>query len=329
MFKCEFCDKELSSKSILKTHQLKTRYCLERQKLLNIDVNIVNIPCQYCDKNFTHKHKRDSHQDKCVGKDKKELIAKYEKELETQKMKYETEVVIIKLDLETQKIKYEKDLETQKIKYEKDLETQKIKYEKDLEKALETIKERDIQISDLKDEKVSIYSGLFNKEHDFILNQNSKMADRQSVTNNTIKGKYVIMNALNLSQEKMYSIKDTYTLNHYERGGIGQADWVIENILKDESGNLVYRCTDKNRKNFNYRNEAGDIVTDIEAKKLKEAILPIMTTKLREYKKIKYNELSEVDDDDNSLLDKCNDLYAENKELGPKFDKRLIEKTYL
>lgn len=90
----------------------------------------------------------------------------------------------------------------------------------------------------------------------------------------------------------------------------------------------MYKCTDKNRRNFTYRNEAGDIVSDIEAKKLKEAILPIMSTKLKEYKKIKYSELAEIDNDDNTLLDKCNELYIENKELGTKFDRRLVEKTY-
>lgn len=292
MFKCEFCDKELSTKSILKSHQLKTRYCLDRQKLLNIDVNIINEQCQYCSKNFTHKHKRDLHQLNCSEKDKKELISHYENKL-----------ILLKIELDNQSKKYDD--------------------------ALLTIKERDIQISLLKSEKADIYSGLFNKDHDFILNQNTKLSERQVITNtNTIKGKYVTMNSLNLSRERLDSIKDTYTLKHYERGGIGQADWVIDNILKDDSGNLVYKCTDKNRKNFTYRNESGETVNDIEAKKLKEAILPIMTTKLKEYKKIKYNELADVDDDDNSLLDKCNNLYIENREIGIKFDKRLIEKTY-
>jgi len=90
----------------------------------------------------------------------------------------------------------------------------------------------------------------------------------------------------------------------------------------------VYKCTDKTRRSFIYQDEKGNSITDIEGKKLKEAIIPIMTTKLKEYKKIKYSELSEIDDDDNSRLDECN-LYIENKELGVKFDKRLVEKTYM
>ncbi|MDD4931366.1 MAG: hypothetical protein PHG66_04465 [Candidatus Colwellbacteria bacterium] len=137
------------------------------------------------------------------------------------------------------------------------------------------------------------------------------------------------MNSLNLSQERLESIKDTYTIKHYERGGIGQADWVVENVIKDASGNLVYKCTDKSRKNFIYQDDKGNIITDTSAKKLKEAILPIMFTKLREYKKVQFNELANIDDDDSSLFDKCNDLYVENKEMGSTFDKRLVEKTYV
>lgn len=53
-----------------------------------------------------------------------------------------------------------------------------------------------------------------------------------------------------------------------------------------------------------------------------------MNKKLREYKKIKYSELAEEDDHDNIELDRVNEMYNENKELGTKFDKRLVEKTY-
>lgn len=179
-------------------------------------------------------------------------------------------------------------------------------------------------------EKTEIYSNLFNKDQDFIRNQSSKLIEKSSsITNNTIKGKYINMNSLNLSHERLNSIKDTYTLKHYEQGGIGQADWVIDNVLKDENGNIVYKCTDKSRKNFIYQDDKGNMITDIQAKKLKEAIIPVIGTKLREYKKIKYNELADIDDDNNELLEKCNNLYRENRELGNEFDKRLIEKTYL
>ncbi|MDD4931570.1 MAG: hypothetical protein PHG66_05525 [Candidatus Colwellbacteria bacterium] len=163
------------------------------------------------------------------------------------------------------------------------------------------------------------------------MSQSTKLVDKSggSVTNTTIKAKNITMNSLNLSQERLESIKDTYTIKHYERGGIGQADWVVDNVLRDNSGNLIYKCTDKNRKNFIYHDENGNIVTDIQAKKLKEAILPIMSTKLKEFKKIKCSELAEQSDDESELLEKYSDLYKENKEMGNEFDKRLVEKTYV
>lgn len=209
---------------------------------------------------------------------------------------------------------------------------QKLSYE--IKKKDEIINRLMLEVSDLKnklerlEEKAQIYNDLFNKEQEFTHEQSKLLVSRASTTNNTIKGRYVTMNALNLSSEKLESIKDTYTLKHYEKGGEGQAEWVVDNILKDEDGNLLYKCTDKARKNFIYRDDKGNIINDASAKKLKESILPIMNDKLKEYKKIKYSELADVDDDDNSLLERCNDLYTENKELGVKFDKRLVEKTY-
>lgn len=278
LYNCEYCGENLSSRSNLKTHQLKTKYCLnlqDKNKQCVIEVNT----CQYCFKEFSHKHNKTTHESTCVGRDIK--------------------------------IRYDLKMETQKCEYEKINSSQK-----------EEIQQLKIEIEKLKSEK-EIYNSLFQKEHEFV----HKQAEKSSVTNN-IKSKNVNMNSLNLTQERLNSIKDTYTIKHYEQGGIGQADWVIDNVLKDEDGTLVYKCTDKNRRNFIYRDNQGNIVTDIHAKKLKEAILPIMSNKLREYKKIKYNELADLDDDENELLDKCNNLYIENKSLGPEFDKRLVEKTY-
>ncbi|MDD4931413.1 MAG: hypothetical protein PHG66_04710 [Candidatus Colwellbacteria bacterium] len=176
-------------------------------------------------------------------------------------------------------------------------------------------------------EKTDIYSNLLAKDQEFIRTQNMRLSEKSNITNN-IKGKNITMNSLNLSQERLESIKDTYTIKHYERGGIGQADWVVDNVIRDESGTLIYKCTDKNRKNFIYHDDKGNVVTDIQAKKLKEAILPIMNTKLKEFKKIKCSELADISDDESELLEKYSNLYKENKEMGNEFDKRLVEKTY-
>ncbi|MDD4931355.1 MAG: hypothetical protein PHG66_04410 [Candidatus Colwellbacteria bacterium] len=255
MFKCEFCDKQLSSKYNLKTHQTTTRYCIEKQH---------------------------------IAKDKT------------------TDVDHLRDELATQKEKSRNELATQKEYYENLLTQSR-------EENLVLKKENEI------------YNSLLQKEQEFLHRQAEKVT---TVTNNSIKGKNITMNALNLSQERLESIKDTYTIKHYERGGIGQADWVVDNVIRDESGTLIYKCTDKNRKNFIYHDNKGNVVTDIHAKKLKEAILPIMNTKLKEFKKIKCAELAEISDDESELLEQYSNLYNENKSMGNEFDKRLIEKTY-
>jgi len=254
MFVCEFCKQQLSTKTNLKVHQSKAKYCIDIQKSKSRNNYIVNGTIEF-------------HENKC----RESCEACKEKDEE-----------IFQLKMELTRLKCESEL----------------------------------------------YSKLFIKEQNFVHEQSIRLVEKSGTTNN-IKGKNIITNSLNLSQERLHSIKDTYTINHYERGGIGQADWVIENILKDPNGNIIYKCTDKNRKNFIYQDDKGNIITDIHAKKLKEAIFPVIETKLKEYKKIKYNELAEVDDDENELLEKCSDLYKENREMGAEFDKRLIEKTYV
>jgi aspartate carbamoyltransferase regulatory subunit len=47
MFKCEFCEKELKTKSNIVFHQKTAKYCLEKQGKENI-----NFKCNYCKKNL-------------------------------------------------------------------------------------------------------------------------------------------------------------------------------------------------------------------------------------------------------------------------------------
>ncbi|MDD4930683.1 MAG: hypothetical protein PHG66_00820 [Candidatus Colwellbacteria bacterium] len=304
MFKCQFCNKELTTKQNLQIHQAKTKYCLDKQNVLIVDLPDSKNECSYCKKEHRTNNSRIKHEIDCPVK------------CVTQR--YETIIENKNQEIEKQKRRYETNLEIQKQHYETILS----EYKKSTEILIE--KERD------KREK-EIYTELYNKEHLFAQEQSKRLIEKVGTTTTTthIKAKNITMNSLNLSQERLESIKDTYTIKHYERGGIGQADWVLDNVIRDESGNLIYKCTDKNRKNFIYHDDKGNVVNDIQAKRLKEAILPIMSTKLKEFKKIKCAELAEISDDESELLEKYSDLYNENKGMGNEFDKRLVEKTYV
>ena len=61
-FKCEFCNKNFSNKSNLKTHQIKAKFCL---KLQNITPDSV-FKCSICDKSFNVKSSCDRHQEICI-----------------------------------------------------------------------------------------------------------------------------------------------------------------------------------------------------------------------------------------------------------------------
>ena len=62
--KCEFCEKEFSTKYVLLNHQKTTKFCLDKQaKLLEIKYN-----CKYCKKNFISDKYLNSHYNICKYK---------------------------------------------------------------------------------------------------------------------------------------------------------------------------------------------------------------------------------------------------------------------
>jgi hypothetical protein len=82
-FTCDYCNKEFSSKGVLKTHQKNTKYCLELRKE---EFNNEN-KCNFCEKILTSKHKLKSHLEICPLKkfsDKNQELHLELKELKTQ-----------------------------------------------------------------------------------------------------------------------------------------------------------------------------------------------------------------------------------------------------
>ena len=63
-------------------------------------------------------------------------------------------------------------------------------------------------------------------------------------------------------------IENNYNMDYMLDGQKGFAKFAVENLLKDEDGNLKYVCTDPSRQIFKYKDTLGDIQRDVEAKKL-------------------------------------------------------------
>lgn len=82
------------------------------------------------------------------------------------------------------------------------------------------------------------------------------------------------MNTLNFNDiSKLNNIlRNNMNERVVEQGQTAIAGIVYNKYLKDEQGNLLYRCIDAARQNFQYVDEGGNMVTDIGAKILTNAV---------------------------------------------------------
>jgi hypothetical protein len=70
MFICEHCGSELKTLSNLKQHQKTVKSCLKIQTQKNLQPQLEEITCKYCNRTFTKKYNYESHINLCKGKDK-------------------------------------------------------------------------------------------------------------------------------------------------------------------------------------------------------------------------------------------------------------------
>ena len=100
---CKFCDKKLSNKHTLKTHQRTAKYCLKLQKK-----NINLFECKDCNKKFTTKQNLQRHNDICISKAYKYKIMNENLENELAELRdykskclnYEEELLEVRRDYE-------------------------------------------------------------------------------------------------------------------------------------------------------------------------------------------------------------------------------------
>ena len=66
MYKCQYCNKELSSKSSLNNHLSKATYCISKRN--STEIISIKFKCDDCDKIFTSKQNFTIHESKCINK---------------------------------------------------------------------------------------------------------------------------------------------------------------------------------------------------------------------------------------------------------------------
>ena len=328
--KCEYCNTEFQSKSSLNNHKNKAKYCLVIQgkieakeevfkcnlcdKLLstkqNLEVHkekcegkkekIEEFKCEFCSKILSSKQKLEIHTKKCeIIIEKEEYKCEYcEKILSTKQSilhhlnvcdkKKDKEIEILKVKLESKDNKIEilkKELKELK---EKDKSNIKLKIQNEnFEKQNENYKE---QIKDLQDKLENLASKAIERPTSVISN---------TTTNNSLN----IATSIDFDNiEHIKNLIDNYlTINHVVDGQKGIANFVKETMLIDDNGIPKYICTDPSRHIFKYKDTNGEIKKDIEAKKLTGSVIK---GGLRRRTAIIGNEWVESEENSNDYLHK-------------------------
>jgi hypothetical protein len=99
-----------------------------------------------------------------------------------------------------------------------------------------------------------------------------KAIERPTTTNNNTLNITSFMDFDNMDKIKN-AIEDKLDINYVVDGQKGLAHFVKDNLLTDNTGKLLYICTDPSRNIFKYKDSTGEVKKDVEAKKLTNYIL--------------------------------------------------------
>jgi hypothetical protein len=258
---CNYCNKNFSCKSSLKLHQKTTKYCLKLQGK-NEDNK---FECEYCKKIFTVKTNLISHYGTCKEKELNDNLEKLEEQLQK--------------EFNKEKEQLQKEFNKEKEQLQKEFNKEKEKLQKEFNKERKDfvimLKDKEEEIVELKQTVAELNGRLFTLKDDHeLIKEIAKQP--KSTTNNTTTN-----NTLNISTcldfDNIDKIKDViendFNINYAINGQKGIAKFIKDKLLKDDTGKLIYVCTDPSRQIFKYKDNKGDIRKDVEAKKLTEYIV--------------------------------------------------------
>jgi hypothetical protein len=103
--------------------------------------------------------------------------------------------------------------------------------------------------------------------------ENAVISMKKGSTHTTTTNNVTINNGLDLSKERVRNvIERQLTPLIAGRGQEGLAELCATHLLKNENGDLMYKCTDPSRQIFEYRDNDGCLIKDVKAKKLTNAL---------------------------------------------------------
>jgi hypothetical protein len=243
---CQYCEKVFAYKGTLVNHQKTAKYCLEMQ-----GKNVILFDCQYCRKNFTSQQNLKEHTSICKEKEKLNEQQK--------RQEYEDTLNKIKQDCANkldEKDSYYQEKFREKNEYIVKLELNITKLEAKLEKF-----------------ENAVVTNMAATTHALEAKSAKALQAASTTTNNTTTN-ITVNNFLNLSQEHMKKVlSERLNYNVVYAGQAGLATFVFDNILKDSTGKLIYRCVDASRQMFEFVDENGETVRDMKAEKLTQSLL--------------------------------------------------------
>ena len=225
-------------KKTFSTKYLLSQHQKKTKYCLDIQGEQSIFECNFCHKHLSTKDRLIVHTNSCKEKTRHEYT---EKEL------------LVKKDFD-ERLKLAENIIQEKNEYISKLEAKLEKMEAKLESKLEKLESTVTTIA-LEAKTVSAKPVTTNNTTNHI-----------TVTNNT--------NVLNLSKEHVNKVlKDNMDYNVVYAGQAGLATFVVEKMLTDSDGKLMYYCVDPSRQMFEFTGENGEKIRDLKAEKLIQSLL--------------------------------------------------------
>lgn len=250
--------------------------------------------CDICNKTFSSKQSLNIHKKtvKSCNNGNSEKITydcKYcnKKISSPNGLKYHLEICLIKKDKEIEELTKLLDRRTahfknMEVEYKEELASNKIsviRLETVIDQLEQTNEKAIMQIQDLQD-----------KLERLVKNALDKKTVTNNTTNNTVEVKYIFP-----TQEKIDQIiKEKFTEKHLICGPKGVAKFIVEEIIRTDDGEMLYKCFDVSRQIYIFYNDLGEEVKDVKGYKLIEMIHPGIMKKSVELKTESENEYQKL-----------------------------------